>query len=217
MHGHDHHSDTRQRLLDAAGEVFAERGFQRATVREICHKARANIAAINYHFRDKEGLYSAVLRETHREAREKYPPTLGLGSNPTPPERLRAFVLSFLLRLFDPGRPAWHGLLMAREMVEPTAAFEAVIEESTRPRYDLLLDIVRCLLGPEESEERLWLYANSVLGQCLHYHHARHVLARLHGELPACMRDVETLADHIAEFSLGAVEHVLQTTRTAPT
>jgi AcrR family transcriptional regulator len=209
--------DTRHRLLDAAGGVFAAQGFQRATVREICHKAQANVAAINYHFRDKEGLYDAVLRESHREAHEKYPPTLGLGPNPTPQERLYAFVRSFLLRLFDPGRPAWHGLLMAREMVEPTAAFAAVIEESTRPRYDLLKEIVRNLLGPEESEERVWLCANSVLGQCLHYHHARHVLARLHGQLPACMRDVGVLADHIVEFSLGAMEHTLQTTRGSTT
>ncbi len=206
-------TDTRHRLLDAAGEVFAERGFQRATVREICTKAQANVAAINYHFRDKEGLYAAVLRESHREAHEKYPPTLGLGSDPTPQERLHAFVRSFLLRLFDPGRPAWHGLLIAREMVEPTPAFEAVIEESTRPRYDLLNDIVRRLLRPEETETRVCLCANSVLGQCLHYHHARHVLARLHGQLPAYMRDVDVLADHIVEFSLAAMAPALQITR----
>ena len=211
----EHRTDTRQRLLDAAGAVFAEHGFRRATVREICRQAKANVAAVNYHFRDKEGLYAAVLRETHREAHEKYPPTLGLGPAPTPPERLHAFVRSFLLRLFDPGRPAWHGLLMAREMVEPTAAFEAVIEESTRPRYDLLQNIVRDLLGPQEREERVWLCASSVLGQCLHYHHARHVLARLHGGLPPCMRDVEGLTNHIVEFSLSGIESGVQATKAA--
>jgi AcrR family transcriptional regulator len=205
------HHDTRERLLDAAGAVFAEHGFRQATVREICRRAEANIAAINYHFRDKDGLYMAVLREAQRAAQEKYPPTLGLGPNPTPRERLRAFVRNFLLRLFDPGRPAWLGLLMAREMVEPTKSFEVVIEESTRPRYELLLAIVRALLGPEETEERVWLCANSVLGQCMHCYHARHVLARLHGQLPDCMRDVERLADHIVGFSLGAMERVSRT------
>jgi AcrR family transcriptional regulator len=215
MHRSENQPDTRNRLLDAAGAVFAEHGFRRATVREICRRAQANVAAVNYHFRDKEGLYEAVLRETHREAHAKYPATLGLGANPTPQERLYAFVRSFLLRLFDPGRPAWHGLLMAREMVEPTAAFEAMIEESTRPRYDLLKTIVRDLLGPEESEERVWLCANSVLGQCFHYHHARHVLARLHGGLPPHMRDVEGLTHHIVEFSLAGMERALETTRSA--
>ena len=49
-------TNTRQRVLEAAGEVFAERGFRAATVREICQRAKANLAAVNYHFGDKERL-----------------------------------------------------------------------------------------------------------------------------------------------------------------
>ena len=57
--------ETRNRLLNAAGEVFAEKGFKSATVRAICDRAGANIAAVNYHFGDKEHLYSEVLRFAH--------------------------------------------------------------------------------------------------------------------------------------------------------
>jgi AcrR family transcriptional regulator len=53
---------TRQRLLDAAGELFAEKGFRLAGTREICRKAGTDIAAIHYHFGNKESLYEAVLR-----------------------------------------------------------------------------------------------------------------------------------------------------------
>jgi TetR/AcrR family transcriptional regulator, regulator of cefoperazone and chloramphenicol sensitivity len=114
-------TDTRQRLLEAAGEVFAERGFRAATVREICQRAKANLAAVNYHFGDKEHLYAAVLQYTFRYARQKYfHPTLGLSADATPEARLRAFICSFLFRLLDEGLPAWHGKLMAREMAEPT-------------------------------------------------------------------------------------------------
>src|SRR5438477_9555252 len=89
---------TKKRLLEAAGEVFAEHGFRKATVREICKRARANVAAINYHFRDKESLYSAVLKYWSDIAIQKYPPNLGLGEAAPAEERLHAFIRSFLFR-----------------------------------------------------------------------------------------------------------------------
>src|ERR671922_420589 len=102
-------TDTRQRLLEAAGEVFAGRGFRAATVCDICQRAGANVAAVNYYFGDKEHLYAAVLRYTFRYAIQKYPPTLGLGAAATAEERLQAFIRSFLLRLLGKGLPAWPG------------------------------------------------------------------------------------------------------------
>jgi TetR/AcrR family transcriptional regulator, regulator of cefoperazone and chloramphenicol sensitivity len=90
---------TRQRLLEAAGEVFAERGFRAATVRDICQRARANVAAVNYHFGDKEHLYTAVLKYAFSCALQKYPPLLGLDDTASPEQRLRVFIRSFMLRL----------------------------------------------------------------------------------------------------------------------
>jgi AcrR family transcriptional regulator len=214
MDNHEH-EDTRHRLVNAAGEVFAERGFRHATVREICQRARANVAAVNYHFRDKEGLYAEVLKDAHQAAHDKYPPTLGLGDNPTPAERLHAFVRSFLLRLFDPGRPAWHGLLMVREMTEPTAALDALIEESLRPRYELLLAIMHDLLGTEADEERVRLSANSLVGQCLYYRHACYVLRRLQPQRQYGPNEVERLAEHITQFTIGGLRHLAGASRGA--
>ncbi len=203
-------TETRQRLLEAAGAVFAERGFRATTVREICHRARANLAAVNYHFGDKERLYGAVLQYTLRYALQKYPPTLGLGVAATAEERLQAFIRSFLLRLLDAGLPAWHGKLMAHEIAEPTRALEALVDEVMRPEVELLRSIVRAILGEDANAWRVWQCAASILGQCLFYHHACPVITQLEPEQTFTPEAIAQLADHIAQFSLAALRQLAQ-------
>src|SRR5215472_16229012 len=75
-------SGTEKRLLEAAGEIFAEHGYRAATVRQICEKARANIAAVNYYFGDKEEFYMQPPRSVHRAMVKKYPSNLGETQRP---------------------------------------------------------------------------------------------------------------------------------------
>lgn len=195
---------TRQRLLEAAGEVFAEQGFHKATVREICTRAGANGAAINYHFRDKQGLYTAVLQYAHQCSIGKYPPYNG--GNATVEEQLKAFARSFLLRIFDDGRPAWHGKLMSREMIEPTTALDTLVESNIRPIAQQLESLVRKFLGRGASKQVVVLCARSIVAQCVFYHHARPVISRLYPTQQYSPEEVERLADHITRFSLGALK-----------
>ncbi len=199
---------TRQRLLEAAGEVFAEHGFRRATVRDICRRANANIAAVNYHFRNKERLYSSVLQYAYQCAIEKYPPHLGLRSDATVEQRLLAFVRSFLLRIFDEGRPAWHGKLMVREMIEPTRALDALVENNIRPIAQQLESLVEGMLGPMANSKLIHLCTRSIVAQCVFYHHARPVINRLYPNQKYDQDDVEQLADHVTRFSLGALKEL---------
>jgi len=197
---------TRQRVLETAVEVFAEHGFRKATVRDICKRANANIAAINYHFRDKEGLYTAVLQYAHQCACEKYPPQLGLHGDATLEQRLLAFVRSLLLRIFDEGRHAWHGKLMSREMFEPTRALDALVENNIRPLAQQLESIVSGLLGARTNSEPVRLCTMSIVSQCVFYHHARPVVNRLYPNQKYTRKDVDRLANHITSFSLGAIK-----------
>lgn len=197
---------THQRLLEAAGEIFAENGFQKTTVREICKRARANIAAVNYHFRDKNGLYSAVLQYAYQCAIKKYPPDLGLRDNASDEQRLLAFTRSFLLRIFDEGRLAWRGKLLSREMIEPTRALDALVENDIRPLSKQLESLVLGILGQKASDKFVGLCARSIVAQCVFYHHARPVINRLYPTQKYNPEDIEQLASHITHFSLGALK-----------
>jgi AcrR family transcriptional regulator len=198
--------ETRLRLLESAGEVFAEQGFRKATIRDICSRADANIAAVNYHFGDKEKLYVSVLQHWLGEAIRRFPPDGGLEPGAGPSEKLHAFVRSWLFRMLGEGMPAWHGKLMAREMSEPTAGFECILTESVRPMSQRLAGIVRELLGPDVPDRTVRDCAMSIAGQCCFYRHAQEMIRRLYPETRYTPHEIEHLADHVTRFSLAAIE-----------
>lgn len=200
-------SGTRERILEAAGELFAEGGFRGATVRNICDRAGANVSAIKYHFGAKEELYSEVLRHWHEFAIRKYPPLLGVGENAPPKEQLRAFIRSLLFRMLDKGKPAWFGKLMAREMGEPTKAFEDMVKEVMHPLNKLLLSIVQKMVGTHVSKEIIRLCCASVFGQCVYYYNSRYIGQMFHRDM-STPKEIERIADHILRFSLRGLENV---------
>jgi TetR/AcrR family transcriptional regulator, regulator of cefoperazone and chloramphenicol sensitivity len=206
-------SHTEARVLEAAGEIFAELGYRAATVRQICEKAGANVAAVNYYFGDKEGLYLAVLRSVPDAHAEKYPSTRGLSAVATPEARLRAYVDSLLHRVFDAGRPGWHAKIIARELVEPTRALDSLLEEVARPLHQELAGIARELLGPPANDEDIRHCTLSIMGQCVYYHHARAVIARLYPEHKDSAAGIAQLVDHITEFSLAGLREIAQKRR----
>ncbi|MBF0507813.1 MAG: CerR family C-terminal domain-containing protein [Deltaproteobacteria bacterium] len=198
-------TDTRERLIQAAGEVFAQRGFKGATVREISRQANANIAAVNYHFGDKEELYYEVLKNSLSSVLEKYPPDLGVTPESTPEERLHAFIRSLLFRVLDESRPTWHARLMAREIAEPTAALDQMIENILGPLYGYLTMVVKQLISDEANDELVHNCMFSIMGQCLFYHNARHVISKLYHKKFG-PEVIERLSTHIMRFSLGAMK-----------
>jgi AcrR family transcriptional regulator len=194
---------TRERLLEAAGEVFAEKGFRGATVRDICQKADANVAAVKYHFGDKEKLYAAAVRYAHMcGVGNIADATRALPGDATPQERLRAFVRFMLQGILDTGKPAWHAKIVARELAEPTKVLDMIAEEGVKPRLKLLSEIIRSVIGADAPDAVVNRCARSVVGQILFYHFARPMLVRV---FPNDKPDVETLAEHITSFSLGGL------------
>jgi AcrR family transcriptional regulator len=195
---------TRRQLLDAAAVVFAERGFHHATVRDICRIAHANVAAIRYHFGDKEALYAAVLRET--APAPATPPESRPGTpSPPPAEQLHAFIHAFLSRIAEDGVSGHHGCIMAREMVDPTGALDALVQEFIRPQHKWLQTLVRRIAGPGFTPVQIRRVAHSIVSQVLFYKHCHAVIQRLSPGDSLAPDTLDALADHITRFSLSAL------------
>ncbi len=197
---------TRERILEAAGEVFAEHGFSHATVREICRKAAVNVAAVNYHFRDKESLYLAALQHWRDEAFQKHPLELRMDEDQQPEACLAAFVQSFLFRILDKGRPSWFWKLVAKEWVEPTGALDVLVEETIRPHFLFLSSVVKRLINAETSEETVRLCCLSVISQCLFFVYAKAVIGKLFREVDFTAEKIEVVGEHITRFCLNAIK-----------
>jgi TetR/AcrR family transcriptional regulator, regulator of cefoperazone and chloramphenicol sensitivity len=194
--------DTARRLIDAAGPIFADRGYRDATVREISAAAGANVASINYHFGDKLGLYRAVLLDMHERSRLAHMATV---PEDGPAEaRLRAWVEAFLRKILDETRPQWQTRLMAREMADPTPALDDVVERSIRPQYEQLSRSVAELLADSTESPAVRRCVTSIVGQCLIHRHCGRAIALLEcrGMQGVCP---DALARHITAFSLAAI------------
>jgi len=202
---------TRARLLKAAEELFGERGFKKVTVREICHAAKANVAAVNYHFGDKAGLYREVLqsaidrmRATNDSAREE-------GKGRPPEEQLRRYLGIFLARILSPGSEGIHRLI-TREVNDPTPAFDALVEQGLRPRIEYLSGLVAEIMKCDRKDPRVLRCVGSIQSQAFTYL-KNPIATRLGFTFKPTPQFIEQAADHIATFSIAGIRAVGRTSR----
>ena len=195
--------DPRRRLLAAAGEIFAEKGYEGATVRDICRRAGANVAAVNYHFRDKERLYIEAVKGAACGSLEDTPlPAWPAG---TPAEqRLRDFIRTMAGRLMRPDKPAWHARLMMRELSQPTSACAEWVRDYVRPHAEVLGGILEELMPPGTPRLRRWQTGFSIMAQCLFYMQCKPVVQLLLGDDYARITP-ESVAEHVTAFSMAAL------------
>lgn len=200
------HGDTRSRIIEAAIEVFLENGYEAATVRDICARAQANVAAVNYHFGSKDALHAAALESIMASCHERYPMTEGLAEAPSPQERLRRFIRN-LLRLNFPDDPddARRGKLFWLELANPSPALQPLVERFMRPIKDLLETVIEGITGPVEAET-LQLCAGSLAGQCFFHAQNMAIIIQLYPDKTYLPHDVQRLADHVYRFSLAGLE-----------
>lgn len=197
--------DTKERVLAAAGPIFADKGYQAATVREICTAAGTNQAAINYHFRDKASLYLQVVQLAHKLRLEQVP-LAKWPEGTKPADKLRLFIQATLTRMLDAGHLQWPTGIMLREMLHPTDACQPLVEQFIRPQFEQLLEILEELVLAGTPLYRLHQFAFSIIGQCVQYRVAGEFVIRL---IPEDERSnhyqTSQLTEQICDFSLAAL------------
>ena len=208
-----HDLGTRARLVEAARALFAERGFDDVTVRDICRAADANVALVSYHFGDKQGLYLEIVNEAIALLSELNALTQEAPEGSTAEEKLAHFVRVFLRRVLDPARTgSWVHKLIQHELARPTAAAALIGREAIAPRILYLGGIVAELLGTRPTDPRVGRCVGSVHGLCLGYARMTRAPAAFREAVPQLARpeglDLEAQIEHVVAFSLAGLRAI---------
>jgi AcrR family transcriptional regulator len=200
---------TRDRLLQAACEVFAKKGFADTTVAEICAEADANIASVNYYFGSKEALYDAVWHRAFELAEAFVPLEASLPEEASLESYVFHLARSVLSRTFCEGNGGLFSKLLYREMASPTLALERISEEVFEPQMQRLRGaILRAY--PEAEEKEILACVHSIIAQCAFYNFSRPLRDRILAFSGFSADEIEGLARHIARFSVGGLKEALQ-------
>ena len=199
-------TETRDRLFKVAERLFADRGFKRVTVRDICRAARANVAAVNYHFGDKLGLYREVLQSAIDTMRATNDAAREAGAGQTAEEQLRRYIAVFIRKLLGPGSDTVHKLV-TREMNDPTPVLDALVEQAVRPRVDYLSGLIAEIIGCPPTDQRVLRCVASVQAQTIVYL-PNPIASRLGLVTRPSPATLDEIARHIADFSLAGVHAI---------
>lgn len=205
--------DARMRLLQAAEKLFADRGLESTSVRDIAREAQVNVAAINYYFGSKDNLYLEALRHSFICARHEtanfeqiVAKARAAGTPQAGYDGIREFIREFMHPLTYTDEASWHLSLMAREMTSPTPALDIIIEEFIKPKSLAIVELIAMVRPDLVGTERLVLTAISIVAQCLHYKMTQPVTLKLMGQPRLTPELVERISAHIADFSIQALK-----------
>jgi len=198
---------TRERLLATAAREFADRGYTATTIRDVCKRARANVAAVHYHFGSKEQLYVETLRWamalcSGEDTAELL--TFAARDDLSRAERLVGTIRRFALGMLA-ARPAWHQHLLFRELTTPTLALDQIVDEFLEPRFDALRKAVTPYVA-DEDRKTIDLHVMSIIGQLLYHRMAGAVALRFLGETTYTPALAGRIVDHVAAFTLRSLE-----------
>lgn len=193
---------TRSHILEVAGRLLAERGLAATTSRDICHAAGTNLAAINYHFSGRAGLYDAVLAAAHAQLVSLDDLEAIRRSGASPRHQLRQLI-GLLVGHLTGADPPWGLQLLLRELTSPSAQLPVLLRRAVLPKVRLMLGMLGELLGvPEDHPAAQQALAFAILPCVMMNIVPRTLLRRA---LPALVGAPEQLADALTRYALAGM------------
>ncbi len=203
-------NQTKERLVEAALALFADKGYRSTTIQDIAAKAGTNVAAINYHFRSKANFYAEVVL-TALEFEDVS--SLQVEPRADNAEQLLYEFLGLQLReLHEENAGSLVAQIRAHEMAEPSPVLEIIVERLARPMIQYLESIIRPLLPVHTRSDIVRRHTTSILGHIHIYKFGRPIFGMIYPDLTMDGQELDQLRDHIFRSIMAAIraEHDVQ-------
>ncbi len=196
---------TRERIIEAAGVIFSEKGFDRTTGRQICDLARVNYAAVNYHFGSKDRLYVEVLREAHRRLINIRAIEAATQDSGAVEERFEAVLRALLHTMLDLSPEGWATKVCLREMSAPTIAVEELVELQIRPTAQMVRTLVGQVMNLPIDHLAVVHGSLGLMGQIIFIFQNRQTIELIYPDLDLRGNGIDEMARHIRRVTIAGL------------
>ena len=198
--------ETRRALLDAAGQIFAEQGYARATSKDICTRANANIAAVNYHFGSKDGLYAAVLEEAHSRIVSIETLTAAAKSRIEPRLKLKMFLQRIVAEACKSDRDGWELRVLSRELLSRSPMMSRLVENQIAPKAKIVRSVLAELMQLPADDPAISRVVLNLMGPFLMLLITDRSLQKQ--VAPKLELDADVLTEHMYIYALAGIAAV---------
>jgi len=199
---------TRERILEAGCELFAEKGFAGTTTQDVCKRADANTASVNYHFRSKDNLYREVWAHLHALAVERS--AVSLDKAVSAEDKLRRFISLRVETILSSGPESRFPRIIHWEMGQPTALHGELCERYMHKRRAWFMEVVREIVGDCLDDHTLRLAGFCIHSPLIHLieMQARPVSARCLKQHQHSEEDPQALVETLCTFALAGLREL---------
>ncbi len=197
--------ETQRRLIDAAGEIFAERGLDGSTIQDITERAGTSLASVNYHFHGKTGLYQHVIAEAYRVTTDLFR-QMQTRQDQTPQQQMSHYIDAILKLMMDADHSNWQCVLLNREVQHPNQIDQEQIKGLVQVAHGSLGQIITKLIGRPVDDRELMLCTHCVIGLCKYFVDHREFNVSNFPGMPSLYQNRMQLVEHITSFCITAIK-----------